>query len=228
VGAARPSPQCESIRIAGIFSAANPFQTGYDSMSMTAVELQLESLPTFEKPAASSDAALIAAAITGAEPAFRELFRRHTPHLLQFVSRVLGASRADAEDVVQDTWLRAYPALITFRSESSFSTWLCSVGLRAALDSMRRGKRHLADSLFEDDAASDPPATEDRMDIESAIARLAPGYRMVLVLHDVEGFTHEEIALQLGIAPGTSKAQLFKARRVMRALLTGRENTDVQ
>jgi RNA polymerase sigma-70 factor (ECF subfamily) len=93
---------------------------------------------------------------------------------------------------------------------------------------MRKGKRHVADSLFEEDAASDPPATEDRMDIENAIARLAPGYRMVLVLHDVEGFTHEEIALHLGIAPGTSKAQLFKARRVMRALLTGREKTNVQ
>ena len=62
---------------------------------------------------------------------------------------------------------------------------------------------------------------------DAAIERLAPGYRMVLVLHDVEGFTHEEIALQLGIAPGTSKAQLFKARRAMRALLTGRENQDV-
>jgi RNA polymerase sigma-70 factor (ECF subfamily) len=228
VGAARPSPQCESIRIAGIFLPANHFQNPYDSQDMTAMELQLEPVPTYEKPAASSDSALIAAAITGAEPAFRELFRRHTPHLLQFVTRVLGASRADAEDVVQDTWLRAYPALITFRSESSFSTWLCSVGLRAALDSMRKGKRHVAESLFEEDASSDPPATEERMDIESAIAQLAPGYRMVLVLHDVEGFTHEEIALQLGIAPGTSKAQLFKARRVMRALLTGREKNDVQ
>ena len=177
---------------------------------------------------AASDSALIAAAISGAEPAFRELFKRHTPHLLQFVARVLGASRADAEDVVQDTWLRAYPALVTFRSESSFSTWLCSVGLRAALDSMRKGKRHMTETLFDDDAPSAQWSNDDRMDIETAIARLAPGYRMVLVLHDVEGFTHEEIALQLGIAPGTSKAQLFKARRVMRALLTGRENNDVQ
>ncbi len=177
-------------------------------------------------PAGGSDAALIAAAVSGAEAAFRELFRRHTPHLLQFVTRVLGASSADAEDVVQDTWLRAYPALVTFRNESSFSTWLCSVGLRAALDSIRRGRRHTAGELFDDDASSDPPPTEDRMDLESAIARLAPGYRMVLVLHDVEGFTHEEIGVQLGIAPGTSKAQLFKARRVMRALLTGREKND--
>ena len=195
---------------------------------MTAMELQLEPATVLEKPAADSDSALIRAAISGAEPAFRELFRRHTPHLLQFVSRVLGASRADAEDVVQDTWLRAYPALVTFRHESSFSTWLCSVGLRAALDSMRRSRRHAADTLFEEDSYADPPRTEERMDLEKAIACLAPGYRMVLVLHDVEGFTHEEIALQLGIAPGTSKAQLFKARRVMRALLTGRENTDVQ
>ena len=183
-----------------------------------------------DKPvmALATDAALITAAVGGAEPAFRELFRRHTPHLLQFVSRVLGASAGDAEDVVQDTWLRAYPALVTFRNESSFSTWLCSVGLRAALDSMRRGRRHVAETLFEDDSATELPPAEDRMDIESAISRLAPGYRMVLVLHDVEGFTHEEIGLQLGIAPGTSKAQLFKARRVMRALLTGREKHDVQ
>ena len=175
-----------------------------------------------------SDTALIAAAISGAEPAFRELFRRHTPHLLQFVSRILGSSQADAEDVVQDTWLRAYPALVTFRNESSFSTWLCSVGTRAALDYLRKGRRHAADSLFDDDASAVPVANDERMDIEHAIERLAPGYRMVLLLHDVEGFTHEEIALQLGIAPGTSKAQLFKARRAMRTLLTGRETNDVQ
>jgi len=176
-----------------------------------------------------SDSALVSAAIGGGEAAFRELFRRHTPHLLQFVSRVLGRSAGDAEDVVQDTWLRAYPALVTFRNESSFATWLCSVGLRAALDSMRRGKRHSSALLLEDDDAPlELPHHEDKMDLEKAIAALSPGYRTILVLHDIEGFTHEEIASQLGIAPGTSKAQLFKARRVMRALLTGREKNDVQ
>lgn len=195
---------------------------------MTTAEMEIAITPLTANHQMTSDSALIAAAISGAEPAFRELFRRHTPHLLQFVTRVLGSSRADAEDVVQDTWLRAYPALVTFRSESSFSTWLCSVGLRAALDYMRRGRRHVAETLFDDDATSAPVFTDDRMDIETAVARLSPGYRMVLVLHDIEGFTHEEIALQLGIAPGTSKAQLFKARRAMRALLTGRETKDVQ
>jgi RNA polymerase sigma-70 factor (ECF subfamily) len=200
-------------------------------MPATELELEHRTVPesiVTEKPALASDAALIAAAVSGVEAAFRELFRRHTPHLLQFVTRVLGASAGEAEDVVQDTWIRAYPALVTFRNESAFSTWLCSVGLRAALDSMRKGRRHAADTLLEDDSYSEPPFTEERLDLESAIARLAPGYRMVLVLHDVEGFTHDEIALQLGIAPGTSKAQLFKARRVMRALLTGREKNDVQ
>jgi RNA polymerase sigma-70 factor (ECF subfamily) len=178
---------------------------------------------------ASPDMALVSAAAGGSEVAFRELFRRHTPHLLQFVTRVLGANASEAEDVVQDAWLRAYPALVTFRNESSFSTWLCSVGLRAALDSLRKGKRRSTEFVLEDDDAPlELPHHEDRMDLETAIASLAPGYRMILVLHDVEGFTHEEIALQLGIAPGTSKAQLFKARRVMRALLTGREKNDVQ
>ncbi|HEX6573848.1 MAG TPA: RNA polymerase sigma factor, partial [Gemmatimonadaceae bacterium] len=108
-----------------------------------------------------SDAALIAAAVSGAESAFRELFKRHTPHLLQFVTRILGSSRADAEDVVQDTWLRAYPALVTFRNESSFSTWLCSVGMRAALDFLRKGKRHVADSLFDDDAPAAPVSNDE-------------------------------------------------------------------
>jgi RNA polymerase sigma-70 factor (ECF subfamily) len=198
-----------------------PASTGEFALEQPAIRLT-------DNTVSPTDAALIAAAVSGAESAFRELFRRHTPHLLQFVTRVLGSSRIEAEDVVQDTWLRAYPALVTFRNESSFSTWLCSVGLRTAIDSMRRGKRHDTDSLFEDDAASPPSSAEDRMDIETAIAQLAPGYRMVLVLHDVEGFTHEEIGTQLGIAPGTSKAQLFKARRAMRALLTGREKNDVQ
>jgi len=173
---------------------------------------------------ADSDAALITAANAGVERAFRELFRRHTPHLLQFVSRILGSSGVDADDVVQDTWLRAFPALVTFRGESSFSTWLCAVGLRAALDSMRRGQRRGMEIDMNDEVSGPPPPShEDRLDLETAIGRLAPGYRAVLVLHDIEGFTHEEIGNQLGIAPGTSKAQLFKARRVMRSFLTRRE-----
>ena len=142
-----------------------------------------------------TDDALVAMIVRdGSETAFRELFRRHTPRLLQFVMRVLGSAAAEAEDVVQDTWLRAAGALGNFRGDSSFGTWLCGIGLDASLE-----------------------------DLDWAIARLPDGCRTVLVLHDVEGFTHDEIASRLGIAEGTSKAQLFKARRAMRALLTRQE-----
>jgi RNA polymerase sigma-70 factor (ECF subfamily) len=90
-----------------------------------------------------------------------------------------------------------------------------------AVDIVRRHHRF----VFDDDVerAVDAVDDADRIDLEAAIALLPPGYRTVLVLHDVEGFTHDEIATLLGIAEGTSKAQLFKARRAMRALLTRQE-----
>jgi RNA polymerase sigma factor (sigma-70 family) len=179
---------------------------------------------------ADSDSALISAAINdGSEVAFRELFRRHTPRLLQFIMRVTSGTRAEAEDVVQDTWLRAFPALPTFRGESAFSTWLCSVGARAAIDAMRQSRRRALEFSAEEEVfGSTSSSSDERMDLEDAIARLSPGCRMVLVLHDVEGFKHEEIGRQLGIAAGTSKAQLFKARRTLRALLSGKETIDVR
>lgn len=180
----------------------------------------------------STDADLIARILRdGSETDFRELFRRHTPRLLQFVMRVMGAGAVDAEDVVQETWLRAAPALSRFRGDSSFGTWLCGIGLNASRDQVRRHARRSNERSLHDLEVADqrPSHPDDRMDLDWAIARLAPGYREVLVLHDVEGFTHDEIAGHLGIAEGTSKAQLFKARRAMRALLTRQESkADVQ
>ena len=160
----------------------------------------------------------------GSEPAFRELFKRHTPRLLQFVMRILGSAAAEAEDVVQETWVKAAPALKTFRGESSFGTWLCGIGLNTSLEQLRRvSRRSREQSMGEMDLAGRTLRADDRMDLDWAIAKLPPGGRSVLVLHDVEGFTHDEIARLLGIAEGTSKAQLFKARRTMRALLTRQE-----
>jgi RNA polymerase sigma-70 factor (ECF subfamily) len=173
-----------------------------------------------------TDDALVAMIVRdGSETAFRELFRRHTPRLLQFVMRVLGSAAAEAEDVVQDTWLRAAGALGNFRGDSSFGTWLCGIGLNASLEQLRRGTRQSARELAigEMEFASRSQSSDERMDLDWAIARLPNGCRTVLVLHDVEGFTHDEIASRLGIAEGTSKAQLFKARRAMRALLTRQE-----
>jgi RNA polymerase sigma factor (sigma-70 family) len=156
----------------------------------------------------------------GEERAFRELYRRHTPRLLGFIGRLLGRSDAEAEDVAQETWLRACHALGRFRWDSGFSTWLLGIGLNVARDAMRRSARSPELSL---DDFPDPPGpmsfTDDRIDLERSIAMLPDGYRVVLVLHDVEGMKHEEIAGRLGITVGTSKSQLSRARGALRHLL---------
>lgn len=151
----------------------------------------------------------------GDEAAFREVYRLYTPRLLASVSRLLGPRRAEAEDVVQETWLRAVRGLRTFRGESSFSTWLIGIGIRCALEALRRDRPQT-----HDDEPSSASATPDAaIDLERGLRALADGYRAVLLLHDVEGCTHAEIASLLGIEPGTSKSQLFHARRALRERL---------
>jgi RNA polymerase sigma-70 factor, ECF subfamily len=156
----------------------------------------------------------------GEERAFRELYRRNTPRLYQLLLRLLGDDVRDAEDAVQETWIRAVEALERFRWESAFSTWLTGIAIHVARDALRRrsrGREDLWDETF------DPPGPEvplgERIDLERAIAMLPDGYRAVLVLHDVEGMPHEMIAQQLDLAVGTSKSQLHRARRTLRTLL---------
>lgn len=156
----------------------------------------------------------------GEERAFRELYNRHTPRLLGFVGRLLGRSDAEAEDVAQETWLRACQSLGRFRWDSAFSTWLLGIGLNVARDAIRKDARSPELDLGE---FPDPPGpmspTDDRIDLERSIAMLPDGYRMVFVLHDVEGMRHEEISVRLGITIGTSKSQLSRARGALRHLL---------
>jgi len=156
----------------------------------------------------------------GSERAFRELYRRHTPALYQFVLRVLGGAEAETEDVVQEAWIRVARKLSGFRWESSLRTWLSAIALNLAREALRRRGRVRTEE-WTDGVAPVAPAPRDaeRIDLEQAIARLPDGYRAVLVLHDIEGYTHEEIGRQLQIAVGTSKSQLFDARRVVRAYL---------
>lgn len=156
----------------------------------------------------------------GDEAAFRALYRRHTPALYQFVLRLLAAAEQDAEEVVQDTWIRAVRGLPGFRWEASFRTWLTGIGLNRAREEFRRRRRDeapLPDGL---EGAVPPERIPDRLDLERAIAGLPDGYRTVLVLHDVEGFSHQEISHRLEIAVGTSRSQLFHARRAVRRALT--------
>lgn len=156
----------------------------------------------------------------GSERAFTTLYRRHTPRAYQTAWRILGGSQADADDAMQETWVRAISALDSRRTEAEFGAWLRGIAAHVAVDIVRRHHRF----VFDDDVerAVDAADDSDRIDLESAIALLPPGYRTVLVLHDVEGFTHEEIGERLGITAGTSKGQLFKARRAVRARLSPR------
>lgn len=156
----------------------------------------------------------------GEERSFRELYRRHTPRLLGFIHRLLGRSGAEAEDVAQETWIRACENLQRFRWDSSFSTWLLGIGLNLVRERQRRNARRTLEPLDETmHAAATTGASAERIDLARAIELLPDGYRMALVLHDVQGMKHAEIAEHLGISSGTSKSQLFNARRAMRAML---------
>ena len=171
-------------------------------------------------PSADDRSLADAVAEAGDERAFRELYRRHTPALYQLVLRMLGGATADAEDVVQETWIRAVRQLTKFRWESSLRTWISAIGLNLARETLRRRARARTEEFDERLDLHAPPVRDgERIDLERAIARLPNGYRTVLVLHDVEGYTHEEISRQLRIAVGTSKSQLFDARRAVRSLL---------
>lgn len=171
-------------------------------------------------PEQKSDRDLLEAVVlSGDEAAFRDLYRRHTPRLFQLVVRLAG-NEQDAEDIVQEAWIRAAEAAANFRWESGFSTWLTGIAINRFRELLRKRNRWPAVGLDAvGDPESPPESTGERVDLEKALSLLPLGYRTVLVLHDLEGYHHDEIAEQLGIAPGTSKSQLFHARRYVRALL---------
>ena len=168
------------------------------------------------------DAALLLAVLHGDETAFRALYRRHTPRLRGLVLRMLGGNQADADDVVQESWLRAVRSVPEFRGESALGTWINGIGVRVAWEVIRR-RRPTAAVSPEHEAADDPPDTAERIDLEQALRRLPDAYRAVVVLHDVEGFGHEAIAESLGIAIGTSRSHLSRARKALRTMLRSYE-----
>jgi RNA polymerase sigma-70 factor (ECF subfamily) len=180
-----------------------------------------------------ADGDLVAAYLAAPnENAFRALYRRHTPALWRVALRMTRGAEEEARDVVQETWLRAVTRLSGFRWESSLRTWLVSIALNCAREQGRETGRHT--SVADVDAAaaggtsmqSDPahrPASVDPLDLARAIDALPEGYRSVLVLHDIEGYTHAEIGQALGIEPGTSKSQLHRARARVRDRLATME-----
>lgn len=145
------------------------------------------------------------------EAAFRALYRLHTPRLYRLAWRLVGAG---AEEAVQEAWLRAARGVGRFRGEARFGTWVGGILVNVCRE-LQRETRAPGASLAEDPSVSGRPPDE-RVDLERAIAALPPGQRAVLLLHDVEGHTHEEIGRLLGVEEGTSKSQLFRARRAVR------------
>ena len=164
---------------------------------------------------------LIQQAKQGDAEAIDALYRRHASRVYSVVRRLTGDD-AQAEDAAQETWLRAMRALPSFRGQAMFSTWLHRIAVNCALYGRRRRERN---RLRELELPQTLAAREEertpllRMRLEAAIDGLPEGMRRVLVLHDVEGYTHEEIGELLGIAAGTCKSQLFKARAKLRARL---------
>lgn len=153
--------------------------------------------------------------------AIRELYRRYSPRVYAVVRRLAGDD-ALAEDWAQEAWVRAIRALPSFRGESRFSTWIHRIAVNSALHGRRWRNRRTRDEVDMPVAVPDGRASDQtvlRITLERAIETLPDGMRQVLVLHDVEGYTHEEIAALLGVTPGTSKSQLFKARARMRKTL---------
>ena len=156
------------------------------------------------------------------ELAFRELYRRHTPRLFMLVARLLARGDREAEDVVQEVWIHAFESLGRFEWGSSFSTWLTGIGLNRVRARTRKYGRS-RESVMEivPEVAAAPERHEVRIDLERMIARLPDDQRLVLVLHDVEGMKHREIAEHLDIPEGTSKTHLSSARKRLRAMMSG-------
>ncbi len=166
----------------------------------------------------ASDRADVSRAQEGDTRAFERLYRAHAARVLGLARRMIGPELAG--ELTQDVFVRAWEKLHTFRGEAAFGTWLHRVAVNVILHRrsvLRTERGRLDDAEDALDLVPSRPATADfGMDFENAIAKLPNGARTVFILHDVEGFKHEEIGELLGVTSGTSKAQLHRARMILR------------
>jgi len=162
---------------------------------------------------------LIARAGRGDARAFETLYRTHAPRLHALCRRLAGDPER-AEDLTQEVFLRAWQRLDGFAGRSAFSSWLYRLAINAAIDKHRSHRRKAGRETgleeWEEFVEPRKEHTGHRLDLEQAIDRLPPTARMVFVLHDVEGYRHEDIAGLIGLAAGTSRAHLHRARRLLR------------
>jgi RNA polymerase sigma-70 factor (ECF subfamily) len=188
--------------------------------NQTSTDVAIEPEPRMTSLA---DAELIARVQTGDPAGEREFYDRHVDRVYRLIYRMAGSADL-AQEWTQDTFIRAFDRIGQFRGDAAISSWLHAIAVSVTLNGLRTHKRREARSASLDDAQGigqwpkdSEPDLKDRM--RHAIDALPVGTRTVFVLHDVEGFTHEEISEQLGVAVGTSKSQLFRAREKLRTAL---------
>ena len=175
-------------------------------------------------PIAMDDTTDVALAAAGDRQAFERLYRAHANRVYSLCARMSG-SRTKGEELTQDVFVRTWEKLPQFRGESAFSTWLHRLAVNVVLNARKTdSKRDSRTDENEDgedrwDEVAKAPMHIERMDLKQAIAKLPAGARKVFVLHDIEGYKHEEIAELCGITSGGSKAQLHRARLLLREAL---------
>lgn len=192
-------------------------------MSLSALVDELSPSPNNVAPLHDPEL-LVARAQAGDKAAFAQLYRLTHKRVYATCTRLLG-DRQLAEEVTQDAYIKAWQQLHNFRGDSQFSSWLTRIAINAVISYQRKHSpwlRWLRTSAGSDDELPEVSSEEQhglRRDLEAAIAKLPARARQVFVLVDVEGYTHEEAGAALDIAVGTSKAQLFRARELLRGWL---------
>ena len=183
-----------------------------------------------ERTEPASDVDLVRAAAAGNSEAFEQLYQLHSRRVYSLCLRMLG-SAGPAEDMTQEVFMQLYRKIGSFRGDSLFTTWLHRLTVNQVLMHFRKRGVRLEHTSEEGDFTNivDTPLQStkrismvERIDLDRAIAELPPGYRTVFILHDVEGYEHEEISGLLNVSIGTSKSQLHKARMRLRDLLKHR------
>ena len=181
-------------------------------------------VPSVDNEILDGDTAEVARAATGDRKAFERLYHGHVNRVFSLCARMVG-DRAHAEELTQDVFVRAWQKLSLYRGESAFGTWLHRLAVNVVLNERKtegRDRRRFGDDADEVDSlphGSSAYPVGLSIDLEGAIATLPPGAKRIFILHDVEGYKHEEIADMLDITSGGSKAQLHRARLLLREAL---------
>lgn len=195
-----------------------------DTYGALALRSESEKLSTTRAaaPGAADPADYVAQAAAGDVRAFETLYRTYVPRVHSLVRRMTGGR--DTDELTQDVFVRVWQKLGSFRGDSAFATWLHRLAVNVVIerfrtDSARRQRFHDGEEIF-NLLPSAPKRTDLSMDFEAALLKLPDGAREIFVLHDVEGYKHHEIATMLEISTGTSKAQLHRARMMLRKHLS--------